>query len=270
MRKLTLLTTVLTLVFTLVFGTAAFAATDTTIDWVNTTKLDKGTIGIEYAVKAKVLTKVMIAKDTAKYTYDLRADRKAEWFPLQLGNGTYTVTILENVKGNQFKVVGKTTVTLKLKDQTVVYLNQTQNVDWDKNNKAVKKAYELTKNLKTDTEKVTAIYKYITDNVKYNKALATTVTNDYLPVIDQTFTTNKDICYGYAALMAGMLRALDIPTKVVMGTTTYVDVYHAWNEVYLNGKWVTIDTTVDAGLKAGKKTVTMIKETAKYKAEKQY
>ncbi|MNV81246.1 hypothetical protein D3C71_1748990 [compost metagenome] len=61
-----------------------------------------------------------------------------------------------------------------------------------------------------------------------------------------------------------MLRSLNIPTKLVMGNSTYVNKYHAWNEVYLNGKWNIIDTTVDSGLKKINKKFDMIKKSSDY------
>ena len=45
-----------------------------------------------------------------------------------------------------------------------------------------------------------------------------------------------------------MLRSQGIPTKLVKGYSDNVDGYHAWNEVYINEEWITIDTTLDAVL----------------------
>ncbi|MNY81920.1 Transglutaminase-like superfamily protein [compost metagenome] len=66
-----------------------------------------------------------------------------------------------------------------------------------------------------------------------------------------------------------MTRSVGIPTKLVMGTSEYVTAYHAWNEVYVNEEWITIDTTIDAGLISdnGK---TMIKDSTKYEGAKFY
>ncbi|MNY73998.1 Transglutaminase-like superfamily protein [compost metagenome] len=67
-----------------------------------------------------------------------------------------------------------------------------------------------------------------------------------------------------------MLRSVDIPTKLITGRSDYVNEYHAWNQVYLNNKWVTIDTTVDSSLKKNKKATNMIKDSAKYRQDYQY
>jgi transglutaminase/protease-like cytokinesis protein 3 len=239
-------------------------------EWLNQTKVSSGVLSVDYALKAGVKTKLMIAKNGVQYTYNLTADRSGDQFPLQLGNGEYNVSLLENAGGNKYKVVKKETVKLQLKDEKAVFLNSVQNVTWTSSDNAIKKAKELTANKKTDTEKAKAIYDYIISNIQYDTQLAAKASTDYLPDIDRTLKLKKDICYGYASLYAAMLRSVDIPTKLLMGNTTYVDVYHAWNEVYLDGKWVTIDTTVDAGLKKANKKYEFTKDAAKYKANKLY
>ena len=238
--------------------------------WLNTDKLNNGVVTVNYDVKANVKTKVMITKGQEKYTYNLTAGKKGETFPLQLGNGEYTITVLENTTDTKYKMVGKETVTLNLKDQKVVFLNAVQNVAWTDKNAAIIKANELIKGKKTDAEKVKAIYDFVVSNIAYDNELAKNVTTDYIPNIDNTLKNKKDICYGYATLFAAMLRNADIPTKLVMGKTTYVTEYHAWNEVYLDGKWVVIDTTVDAAYKKANKAVNFIKDAGKYTAEKVY
>lgn len=268
MRKFILLLAAVFILTTSIKVTAASANAGT--QWLDTTNLASGVIGVTYEVKPTVKTKVMIAKGSEKYTYSLATAKQTELFPLQLGNGEYTVTVLENTTDNKYKVITKENVQLKLADSKVVFLNSVQNVKWNNTNKAILKAKELTANKKTDSEKVNAIYNYIISNVAYDYDLAANLPTEYTPNIDQTLKAKKDICYGYASLFAAMLRSVDIPTKLVMGNTTYVKVYHAWNEVYMNGKWVTIDTTVDAGFKKANQKYELVKETAKYKAAKVY
>lgn len=268
MRKLVLL---IMAAFVLLLSSHMPAAqADEAVGWLNTTSLNKGIIAVHYEVNAKVKTKLMIAKGVSNYTYNLSANKEDEWFPLQLGNGEYTISLMENISGNTFKIVNKDKITLQLKDSNAVYLNSTQNIAWTSNSDAILKAKQLTKNKKTDAEKVKAIHEYVVSNISYDNKLAANLPADYLPSIDRTFQSQKDICYGYASLFAAMLRSLDIPTKLIMGDSSYVDSYHAWNEVYLNGNWITIDTTVDAGLKKSNKKFELIKDAEKYTPKKQY
>lgn len=78
------------------------------------------------------------------------------------------------------------------------------------------------------------------------------------------------ICYDYSSLFGSMLRSLGIPTKLVMGRKDDIEAYHSWNEVYLEdeNKWVTIDTTYDAGMKNNKIIKPMIKDINDFNVEK--
>ena len=78
------------------------------------------------------------------------------------------------------------------------------------------------------------------------------------------------ICYDYAVLFAAMLRSVDIPTKLSMGYKSDINYYHAWNQVYLNGKWVNIDTTYDAAYAQEDLSTSMIKDAKEYRIEKTY
>ncbi|MGF7048273.1 hypothetical protein J2T13_002780 [Paenibacillus sp. DS2015] len=267
MRKLMLLLVALVVLCPLFSGTTIYAAEGT---WLNEASVSKGIISVQYDVKADVKTKLLIIKGQEQYSYNLATGEQVEAFPLQLGNGDYTISVLEQTGGNKYQVVYKDTIKLDLSDSSIVYLNSIQNVNWNDTSLAVQKAKELTKNSASDTEKVKVIYNYVINNIKYDNKLASSAPADYLPQIDRTLSSKKDICYGYSALFAAMLRSVDVPTKMVMGTTKYVDSYHAWNEVYLNHKWVTVDTTVDAGWKGTTTVFTMIKDASKYSVSKQY
>lgn len=264
MRKISLIMVALAL-FIGLFGNVVVEANAAT--WIDTSQVNEGIVKVTYPVKNKVTTKVMITKGATKYTYNLYG---AETFPLQLGNGKYDISVLEHASGNSYKRVAHQEVVLDLAKDHVVYLNSVQNVKWDEKNAAIVKAKELTKNLKTDAEKVKAIYEYVYKTINYDNKLAATVENNYIPNIDNTLKTKLAICYDYSTLTAAMLRSVDIPAKLVMGQSAYVDVYHAWNEVFVDGKWIIIDTTVDAGLQKNGKKFEMAKEASKYKAEKVY
>ncbi|MEF3306788.1 transglutaminase-like domain-containing protein [Paenibacillus sp. GYB003] len=239
-------------------------------DWLGLERVNDGIVTIRYDVNADVKTKLMIAKEQTKYTYRLPPDKREQSFPLQMGNGDYTISVLEQVGGTKYKVVREATVKLELAQAEDVYLNSVQNVEWSETSRAVQIAKELTKTSATDSEKVQAVYEYVIGTIRYDDALASSDLADYIPDIDRTIAEGKDICYGYASLFAAMLRSVDIPAKLVMGTSEYVEAYHAWNEVYLNGAWVTVDTTVDAGWKGSGTAFEMVKDAGRYAAVKYY
>ncbi|MNZ42263.1 Transglutaminase-like superfamily protein [compost metagenome] len=269
MRKFFIFVTAFVTLIPWIFGINATYAADNT-GWLDLGNMDKGSVSIQYDVKPDLKTKLLIVKGKEQYTYNLFADSEDHSFSLQLGNGDYSISLLEQTSGSKYRLVHKETVKLDLQDSSVVFLNSIQNVSWNDSSKAVLKAKELTQNKTSDAEKVKAIYDYIISNIKYDNQLAEKSPTDYIPQIDRTFVTQKDICYGYSALFAAMLRSVDIPTKLVMGNTDYVTTYHAWNEVYLNGSWVIIDTTVDSGWKGTTTAFEMIKNASKYSPARQY
>ncbi|GKU77019.1 transglutaminase family protein [Paenibacillus sp. L3-i20] len=256
----------------LLFSSVSYVhATSSTSDsWIDTSKLLHGVITITYPTKPNVKTKIRIEKGKQFYMYNLTNDSTATTFPLQLGNGEYKVMILEHVSEKSYKIKKNVTIKLNLKDEKVVYLNSIQNVNWSSTDESIFLAKQLVKGKKSNLEKAKVVYDYIISNIDYDYKLAEEVTNDYLPDINRTFLAKKDICYGYAALYAAMLRSLGIPAKLVMGESDYVDVYHAWNEVFIDGEWVIIDTTVDAGNKSNIQKNNFIKESYKYQPVKIY
>lgn len=237
--------------------------------WLVTDVVMHGAVRIQYEGMDQAKTKLQIVKGERSYTYSLTPG-KQEQFPLQMGNGDYTIRVLEQVSGNRYKIVGEDTVKLELEDQTALFLNSVQNVNWSEARETVAMANALTKDLASAEEKVRAIYEFIINHITYDEELALRVPDGYIPQIDRTLAEGKGICYGYASLFAAMLRSVDVPAKLVKGSSEHVGVYHAWNEVYWDGQWRTIDTTVDAGWKAGGAAFSMVKEASDYSAVKYY
>jgi hypothetical protein len=233
--------------------------------------VEKGIIQVKIVNASSKKMKVLVEKDGTKYSYTLRA-KSVETFPLQMGSGAYVVSTLENVSGNQYKMLNKETITMNNTDENIIYLNSIQLVDWAITMKAIEKAAELTQGLSTEDEKFDAIYKYMTENFAYDFDKISTLTADYIPDVDVIFAAKKGICYDYSSVMGAMLRSVGISAKLCMGYTDYVNVYHAWNEVYLNSqkKWCVVDTTVDAQYVAQSQPIDKIKADSKYKKAKQY
>lgn len=227
---------------------------------------DQGVLHVNYDGNSSNI-KVMVEHKGEKYFYDMLDS--SESFSLQMGDGSYTVAILEQVNGQKYKVLNKKTVTFKNSSEEV-YLSSIQNVEWNDNLAAIKKAKELTRNAKTDQEKVQAIYSYVVKNVKYDYAKISQMDGSYIPSVTSTFESNKGVCYDYAALFAAMLRSVDVPTKLVKGYKSDIASYHAWNQVYVNGQWITVDTTYDSGLLANGIEYKMVKADSEYSVAKIY
>ncbi|MCI5164829.1 MAG: transglutaminase domain-containing protein [Candidatus Electrothrix sp. GM3_4] len=68
-----------------------------------------------------------------------------------------------------------------------------------------------------------------------------------LPDALTTLKSGRGDCNEHAALFAALARSLNISTVIAAGVTLHKDAfyYHAWNEVCLNGQWISLDTTVN-------------------------
>lgn len=187
--------------------------------------------------------KVQIKFDGYTYNYDLNKNGNYEVFSLQGGSGEYTVRVMENISGTRYRQLYAVTLNVKISNAYSPYLYPNQYIDFSASSKAVKKSYDLCVGASTDLKKIEAIYSYITANIAYDYKKADDAIagklNGYLPDVDDTLKTGKGICFDYAALMAAMLRAQNIPVKLVIGTVSPKNLSHAWNLVYTKEKgWI--------------------------------
>lgn len=138
------------------------------------------------------------------------------------------------------------------------YLQPDNFVDSD-NSTIKKKAQEITKGITDDYEKVKAVHDWIANNIWYDyDGLNQKSEIEY--IASEVLVSKKSVCQGFADLAAAMLRSLGIPTKVTNGYAMGVgtsevwtnDILnsdqsnHAWNESYVNGRWVIYDCTWDS------------------------
>ncbi|MBR0598864.1 transglutaminase-like domain-containing protein [Sinanaerobacter chloroacetimidivorans] len=240
-------------------------------EYFDTKDIDKGLIHVTCDDGGKL--KVMIQKGDKKYTYDLNSAGETETFPLQLGNGSYKVSLLKNTSGSAYKLVASKTIDLKLTKQNAVYLTSIQNINWKVDSKAVKKAAELTKDEKNLEKKASILWNYMVKNNSYDYNKLATLSPGYIPVVDKTYTDKTGICYDFASLYAAMLRSQGTPAKLVKGyAPKNAAGYHAWNEVYDEGqgKWVVIDTTYDLQILPKNPKVSMIKNSADFNKVYEY
>ncbi len=237
-----------------------------------TSQINRGVVPLAYNTTADKKLKVIVEKDGKKVTYNLKNDGTVEYFPLQYGNGNYKVSVLENISGTKYKYLKSETVKLNLKNPNDVYLSSVQNINWNENMAAIKKANELTKGLKNDSEKIKKIYEFAVNNFSYDYEKLKTLNNDYLPDIDKTLKAKKGICYDYSSMIAAMLRSQGIPTKLVKGYADKVDGYHAWNEIYdeSKGRWIIVDATYDSQMKAAKVKYSFEKKASAYRKVNEY
>lgn len=130
------------------------------------------------------------------------------------------------------------------------YLQPTEFLDFDKK-RVYEKAFEITKDLKTDKEKAVALFYWVRNTLKYNAY-------SYYPKIranlkaSVTMRRKNGFCMSKAVTLSALARSIGIPARIhmvdiinhkisqrfkdMMGTNAFH--CHAYSELYLDGKWV--------------------------------
>ena len=162
--------------------------------------------------------------------------------PLKYGEGVYTIwlgnspTRFDGSIRFQVKNVNKVSTS---------YLVASQWVDVE--NQIIKTlALEITKGKATDLEKSKAIYNWIINNISYDYNLFKSGEN-VLTTASATAISKTGICRDYAFLFAALSRASGIETKIIYGDYKSHGL-HAWNEIFIDGKWLQVDSTFGAGV----------------------
>lgn len=125
-------------------------------------------------------------------------------------------------------------------------------------------ARSITQNARNDLERSKLIHDWVASKVAYDTEAY--FSGNYLNMRwDASTALHRlvSICQGYANLTAALHRAIGIRAKVVTGRAASVFTgsdrgaslanesgnrcNHAWNEVLVDGEWIPLDTTWDAG-----------------------
>lgn len=191
--------------------------------------------------------KALVQLGEEKYQYEINREGRYEVLPLQMGSGSYTVGVYQNVKENSYSPLCTAALEVDMPDENRTFVFPNQYVWYTKEERAVKLSYDLCQGLTGDAEKAERIYDYVVGFLSYDDGKAELVKNGtltvYLSDLEEIMDTRKGICFDYSALYAAMLRAQNIPTRLAIGYVQPDNLYHAWNYVYINGKWVWKDPT---------------------------
>ncbi len=137
----------------------------------------------------------------------------------------------------------------------------------------IAKTQEITKDCTTDMEKLEAVHDWVSTNIYYDHYGLEH--RDYVVVANSVYEKGGSICEGFANLTAAMCRAAGIPCRAIEGWAygdvngeaefsgnlyAYGGIAHAWNQAYVDGRWVILDTTWDGASKnsVNDKTVTYL------------
>lgn len=231
-------------------------------------KVTDGVVGIKYTGPLNKPIKVTVEKNQVRYVYTIK-NNKSNYVPLQMGNGEYKISLMENIDGNKYRSLDSKSFSAKNISETKLYTYSTYITNYSPTMKAITGYGKIIDSLST-SDKIQTVYKDVIANYYYDDGKISDLPLDYVPTIDEMYLSKKGICYDYASLLSGVLRSQDIPTKLVMGYAPEIKEYHAWNEIYINGKWNVVDTTYDAAMTQAGHKVSFSKDASKFKTLKVY
>ncbi|WP_432406953.1 stalk domain-containing protein [Wukongibacter sp. M2B1] len=162
--------------------------------------------------------------------------------PFGLGKHNITIQTPESQDSPTQKIMQFSV--LNMTNQDISYLVPSMLVEKDDQD-IVALAREITKDIDkeylAENEKAEAIYKWIFENIDYDTKTTDTPSRSAKDVLIDKKGDTEEISYLFAAL----LRASDIPSKLVQGTISGES--HIWNEMLVNGKWFIVDVTWGSG-----------------------
>jgi hypothetical protein len=120
----------------------------------------------------------------------------------------------------------------------------------DSNNpEIIRLAQSLTQPQMADYDKIDAIHHWVATNISYDTVAFKT--KDYrLKKASEVLHEKTGTCRDYSFLVAALSRASGLPSRVVYGTAKDSNNAlqdHAWVEILVNDRWITVDATWDAG-----------------------
>lgn len=205
--------------------------------------------------------KLQIIKGDRSCAYDLPRDGEPFFAPVSMGDGSYTFRIALSTSNDSYVVLTEKNVEVQLESEFEPFLVSSSLCVFDDESASVRKANELAGTVSNEEEVVRRVHAWIVENIEYDADKAERLVNasGYVPDPDATIALGKGVCFDYASLGAAMLRSQGVPCKIVTGTVSPDNVYHAWIEAYVDADWRTrssgehedawtlIDLTFDAG-----------------------
>lgn len=180
---------------------------------------------------------------------------------LSMGEGSYTLEIYKSVEAITTRSFEK----LYLMEAYSLTNNDSRDPDLvpsemveSEHPEIIALAQQITQESDSDQEKSLKIHDWVAGNINYDAATFLSG-GDRVDTALETLRGRLTDCDGYARLNIALHRAVGIKARIIVGSVidiqsgeswTQVDLdnpNHAWNEVFVDGRWITQDTTWDAG-----------------------
>lgn len=110
---------------------------------VDISNVAQGYVALRYKGSAKKISVEVIGKNNKVYKYFIERTEEPTYFPLTSGNGTYQISVYENVQDDEYSVLMMDSFEVKLKNKFLPFLYPNQYVEFTSKTKAVKEAKKL-------------------------------------------------------------------------------------------------------------------------------
>lgn len=213
--------------------------------FIETTHAPDGYISVFYPEKISEKRKMKVGMEFDGQTtfYDYVAG-DCSVYAFTYGDGIYTITLYQNIEGTLYRKVSCLQVEVRLISPLSPFLISTREVMFEDDDIVSQTAADVCGEFEHAMDKIIAIHQYIHTHLSYDYVLAKLIQDgqitNYTPVATDVLQTQTGICYDYAVLFAAMCRSQGIPCIIQKGD--YKGAYHAWNSVYVDGKWYDIDS----------------------------
>ncbi|MBC7429232.1 MAG: transglutaminase domain-containing protein [Bacteriovorax sp.] len=171
---------------------------------------------------------------------------------LRYGPGVYDIAVSESKLAGKYDggyYVGQAIKLENTDKRDVSFLLPSDLVQSD-NAQIMLLARTITADSVDELDAAKKIHKYVATNVKYD--FASYKDESYKAKAFDAVTTLKNltgVCSGYSNLYAALLRSIGIRTKIIYGIGYITKTQtgdHAWNEIFINNEWKSVDVTWDS------------------------
>lgn len=173
-------------------------------------------------------------------------------FYLRFGSGTYEVTVsvpeIKEENSNYFRYFGFAKFELESTGEDKRDLLPSRGIE--SNDPQIKKlAEEIISGKTTEREKAKAVYDYVTKTISYDVGKMKNKEFEWDDSALKTLAEKTGVCQDYSYLAIALLRAVNMEARFIEGTALggFWPQNHAWVEVKVDGKWLTMDPTWGSG-----------------------
>lgn len=187
--------------------------------------------------------------EQATYIIPVKDYRFDDTFWLRFGKGTYEVTVnvpeITSERRDYFRFFGVARFTIHNDtDKDLRNLLPSRGIQSD-SEEIRSLAQNLTAGKESEREKALAVYEYVAKNIRYDVTKFQTDAFEYDDSALKTLREKKGVCQDYSFLAIALLRSIEMEARFVEGVAD--GNRHAWVEVLVDGKWITMDPTWGSG-----------------------